>query len=87
MAPRRPYRGSSQPPQLRRDGWLKRRFLVLFTVVLMGFLGLGAGIGLMVSQIPPVEQLLAARPWGATTIYDRDNRVIASLLTSALTPD
>jgi penicillin-binding protein 1A len=79
MAPRRPYRGSHQLSPSRSGGWLKRLLILISLIVVMGLLGLGTGIGLMVSQIPPVEQLLAARPRGATTIYDRDNRVIASL--------
>lgn len=51
----------------------------LLLVLAMGLMGLATGVGLMVWQIPSIDTLLAARPMGATTVYDREGRVIASV--------
>lgn len=71
--------GRRPPPPRRRASWLRQVFVGLLLVLGMGLLGLGTGVGLMVWQIPSIETLLAARPMGATTVYDREGRVIASV--------
>lgn len=50
-----------------------------FLIVLMGFAGLATGIAAMITQIPSVTELLAARPHGATQIFDRYGKVVASI--------
>jgi penicillin-binding protein 1A len=47
-----------------------------FTTIFMGAV---VGFGVLVFQIPSVESLLAARPLGSTTIFDRNGKVVASL--------
>ena len=71
--------GGRKPPPRRRASWLRQVFVGLLLVLCMGLAGLATGVGLMVWQIPPIETLLAAQPKGATTIYDREGRVIASV--------
>ncbi len=74
-----PPPGRRPPPPRRRASWLKQVFVGLLLVLAMGAAGLATGVGLMVWQIPAIETLLAARPLGATTVYDREGRVIASV--------
>jgi len=63
----------------RRGGCLFSTFMGLLLVGAMGVLGLLTGIGVMLSQIPSIDELLAARPLGATQVFDRDGKVIASI--------
>lgn len=58
---------------------MKRALVVTGLLTLTVGLGLVVGFGLVVSRLPSIDQLLAARPKGATVVYDRSGRVIASL--------
>lgn len=74
----RPRHPRKPPSHRRRSAWT---FWLTATVVL-GFTalaGLGAGVAFMVWNIPPIETLLAARPKGVTTIFDRNGRVVAGI--------
>ncbi|MFP5502411.1 MAG: transglycosylase domain-containing protein [Candidatus Sericytochromatia bacterium] len=81
----RPRSSSSRPadraPQKkhRLPLWLRRTVVATVIIGGMGALGVTTGVAIMLSQIPSVESLLANRPSGETTIYDREGRFVASL--------
>ncbi|MEB3196635.1 MAG: PBP1A family penicillin-binding protein [Candidatus Sericytochromatia bacterium] len=75
MTIQRRRRSSSAPTRSLLKTWLVATLVLSAT----GAAGLATGVGFMVWHIPPVETLLAARPSGVTTIYDRRGRVVASL--------
>ncbi|MDB5101382.1 MAG: penicillin-binding protein family [Cyanobacteria bacterium RYN_339] len=82
MSSRRPRKapsGRREKKQRPRGSWFGQILIGMMVVVAMGLLGLATGIALMVSQIPSVDSLLAARPLGTTKILDREGRVVASV--------
>lgn len=58
---------------------MMRGLITVALLLLTVGLGLAVGLGVVVSKIPSVDDLLAARPKGATIVYDRMGKVIASL--------
>jgi 1A family penicillin-binding protein len=68
-----------QPPSRRSASALKRWLTAAAVLGATSVAGLATGVGFMVWHIPPVERLLAARPTGVTTVFDRHGRVVASL--------